>query len=66
MKTGTLYKLDNEYLRCIKIYESGFGAFQVCDKTGKIKPPKRNRNGFITDHGTRLVFSRLNELIEAT
>jgi len=61
---GTLYKLDNEYLRCTKIDKNGIHIFQVCDKAGVIKEPVRNRNGFISDHGTRLVFSRINELIE--
>jgi len=31
-----------------------------------IKEPVRAKNGFIIDHGTRLVFKRLNELIEVT
>jgi len=61
---GTLYKLDNEYLLCTGIYKPGIGAFQICDKDGVIKEPVRAKNGFITDHGTRLVFNRINELIE--
>lgn len=62
----TLYKLDNEYLRCTKIYKSGVCVFKVCNKAGNILPPVRAKNGFITDHGTRLVFNRINELIEVT
>jgi len=58
------YKLDNEYLLCTGIYKPGIGAFQICDKDGVIKEPVRAKNGFITDHGTRLVFNRINELIE--
>jgi len=61
---GKTYKLDNEYLRLIKRYVSGIHTFQVCDKNGVIKPPRRAKNGFIIDHGTRLVFRRINELIE--
>ena len=64
MKKGTLYKLDNEYLKCTEIYKPGIGAFDVCDKEGNVLPPVRNRDGYIMDHGTRLVFIRINELIE--
>ena len=58
------YKLDNEYLKLTKRYKNGIHVFQVCDKDGSILPPVYSKNGFITDHGTRLVFKRINELIE--
>ena len=61
---GKTYELDNEYLVCTKLRKNGMNIFQVCDKDGVIKPPRRAKNGFITDHGTRLVFRRINELIE--
>ena len=61
---GKTYKLDNKYLRLIKRYVSGLRIFQVCTKDGVIKEPVRAKNGFITDHGTRLVFKRIDELIE--
>jgi len=61
---GKTYKLDNEYLKCYGVSGLGIGVFQVCDKSGVIKPPTRAKNGFITDHGTRLVFKRIDELIE--
>jgi len=61
---GKTYKLDDIYLRCTRVSENDVGLFQICDKDGVIKPPKRAKNGFITDHGTRLVFRRINELIE--
>ena len=64
MKVGKTYKLDDIYLKYVKRYVSGIHTFQVCTKDGVIKPPKRAKNGFITDHGTRLVFRRINELIE--
>ena len=64
MKKGTLYKLDNEYLRCMKIYKNGIHVFQVADSKGNVLPAVRNRDGYILDHGTRLVFNRINELIE--
>jgi len=60
------YKLDNEYLRCTKLRKNGMLIFQVADSKGNILPPVRAKNGFITDHGTRLVFRRINELIEVT
>ena len=61
---GKTYKLDNKYLRLIKRYVSGIHTFQVCDKDGVIKEPVTNQDGYILDHGTRLVFKRINELIE--
>ena len=61
---GKTYKLDDIYLRCTRVSENDVGLFQVCDKNGVIKEPVRAKNGFITDHGTRLVFSRIDELIE--
>ena len=64
MKTGATYKLDNEHLRYIKRYVSGLHVFQVCTKDGVIKEPVRAKNGFVVDHGTRLVFNRINKLIE--
>jgi len=64
MKVGKTYKLDDIYLKYVKRYVSGIHTFQVCTKDGVIKEPVRAKNGFITDHGTRLVFRRINELIE--
>ena len=64
MKKGTLYKLNNDYLVCTKLRKNGMNIFQVSDSKGNILPPVRAKNGFITDHGTRLVFNRINELIE--
>jgi len=64
MKVGKTYKLDDIYLRLIKRYVSGIHTFQVCNKDGVIKEPVRAKNGFVVDHGTRLVFRRINELIE--
>ena len=64
MKVDKTYKLDNEYLKFIRKYVSGIHTFQVCDKAGVIKEPVTAKNGFITDHGTRLVFNRINKLIE--
>ena len=69
---GKTYKLDNEYLKCTKagshLKRTGIAkqicVFQVCDKAGVIKEPVTNRDGYIMDHGTRLVFRRINELIE--
>ena len=61
---GKTYKLDNEHLKLTKRYKNGIHVFQVCNKAGVIKEPVRNRDGYIMDHGTRLVFRRLNELIE--
>jgi len=63
---GTLYKLNNDYLVCTKLRKNGMSIFQVSDSNGNILPPIRAKNGFITDHGTRLVFRRINELIEVT
>ena len=60
------YKLDSEYLKFTKKYTGGLHIFQVCDKDGVVKEPVTAKNGFIMDHGTRLVFRRLNELIEVT
>ena len=59
-----IYKLDNEHLKLTKRYKNGIHVFQVCNKAGVIKEPVTAKNGFITDYGTRLVFNRLNELIE--
>ena len=69
---GKTYELDNEYLKCTKagshLKRTGIAkqicVFQVCDKDGVIKEPVRAKNGFVVDHGTRLVFRRINELIE--
>ena len=64
MKVGKTYKLDDIYLKYVKRYVSGLRIFQVCTKDGVIKEPVRAKNGFVVDHGTRLVFKRINELIE--
>ena len=64
MKIDTTYKLDSEFLRYIRRYDGGIHIFQTCDSKGNILSPVRAKNGFITDHGTRLVFNRINELIE--
>ena len=56
------YKLDNEFLRCIRVRRNGLNVFQVCDEAGVIKPPIRAKNGFITDYGTRIVKFRTDEL----
>ena len=61
---GKIYKLGNEYLKFLGKYMSGIHTFQVCTKDGVIKEPVTAKNGFIVDHGTRLVFNRINELIE--
>ncbi len=66
MKIGTTYKLDNEHLRYIRSYGGDVHIFQTCDSKGNILSPVRAKNGFITDHGTRLVCNRINELIEVT
>ena len=63
MKPGSTYKLDNLYLRCIRVRENGTNTFQVCNEAGVIKPPIRAKNGVITDYGTRIVSKRTDELI---
>ena len=57
------YKLDDYFLKCIRVRRNGLNVFQVSDQAGVIKPPIRAKNGFITDYGTRLVSLRTDELI---
>lgn len=63
IKAGSTYKLDNEFLKCIRVRRNGLNTFQVSDEAGVIKPPVRAKNGFITDYGTRIVSLRTDELI---
>jgi len=63
IKAGSTYKLDNEFLKCIRVRRNGLNTFQVSDEAGVIQPPVRAKNGFITDYGTRIVSLRTNELI---
>ena len=62
MKVGSTYKLDNLYLRCTRVRESGVNTFQVSDKFGIVLEPVYS-GGLIVDHGTRLVYLRTDELI---
>ena len=63
IEAGSTYKLDNEYLKCIRVRRNGLNTFQVCDKAGVIKEPVKAKNGFITDYGTRIVSLRTKELV---
>jgi len=63
IKKGSIYKLDDTFLKCTKVRKSGVNTFQVCDKDGVIKEPIYS-GGLIVDHGTRLVYLRTKELIE--
>ena len=63
IKTGSIYKLDNVYMKCIRIRKSKINTFQICDKNGTVKDPVYS-GGLIVDHGTRIVSKRIKELIE--
>ena len=62
IKKGNIYKLDNVYMKCVRIRKSKINTFQVCNKNGVIKEPVYV-GGLIADHGTRLVYLRTKELV---
>ena len=62
IKEGNIYKLDNVYMKCVRIRKSKINTFQVCDRSGIIKEPIY-KGGLIADHGTRIVYLRTNELV---
>ncbi len=62
LKPKTIYSLDGVLLRCESVSPDGGGLFRLCDIDGLDVDVKHE--GVTTDYMVRIVFSRVNELIE--